>query len=43
MKRIQSKKHILDTYDICKVSFSCFGDKRYWHIVIKILDDYLRD
>ena len=29
MKRIQSKKHRLCTYDICKVSLSCFDDKRY--------------
>ena len=30
MKRIQSKKHKLETY---KISLSCFGDKRY------VLDD----
>ena len=29
MKRIQPKKHRLRTYDICKVSLSCFDDKRY--------------
>ena len=29
MKRIQAKKHRLVTYDICKVSLSCFDDKRY--------------
>ena len=29
MKRIQAKKHRLGTYDICKVSLSCFDDKRY--------------
>ena len=29
MKRFQAKKHRLGTYDICKVSLSCFDDKRY--------------
>ena len=29
MKRIQSKKHKLETYEIDKVSLSCFDDKRY--------------
>ena len=29
MKRIQSKKHKLGTYDIAKISLSCFDDKRY--------------
>ena len=29
MKRIQSKKHKLGTYDVCKISLSCFDDKRY--------------
>ena len=29
MKRIQAKKHRLGTYGICKVSLSCFDDKRY--------------
>ena len=33
MKRIQSKLHRIDTYDVYKISLSCFGDKRY------ILDD----
>ena len=33
MKRIQSKKHKLGTFDIDKISFSCFDDKRY------VLDD----
>ena len=33
MKRIQSKRHRLGTYNISKVSLSCFDDKRY------ILDD----
>ena len=28
MKRIQSKKHKLGTYEIGKISLSCFGDKR---------------
>ena len=29
MKRIQSKKHILGTYGIDKISLSCLDDKRY--------------
>ena len=29
MKRIQSKKHNLGTYEIDKISFSRFEDKRY--------------
>ena len=29
MKRIQSKKHKLGTYDIDKTSLSCFDNKRY--------------
>ena len=33
MKRIQSKKHQLRTYEIGKISLSCFDDKRY------VLDD----
>ena len=33
MKRIQSKLHRLGTYDVFKISLSCFDDKRY------ILDD----
>ena len=33
MKRIQSIKHTLRTYEIDKISFSCFDDKRY------VLDD----
>ena len=33
MKRIRSKLHRIGTYDVSKISFSCFGDKRY------ILDD----
>ena len=33
MKRIQSKLHKIGNYDVCKISFSCFNDKRY------ILDD----
>ena len=28
MKRIQSKLHIIGTYDVCKISLSCFVDKR---------------
>ena len=33
MKIIQSKLHRTGTYDVCKISLSCFDDKRY------ILDD----
>ena len=33
MKRIQSKKHKLGTYEIVKISLPCFDDKRY------VLDD----
>ena len=33
MKRIQSKKYQLGTYEINKISLSCFDDKRY------VLDD----
>ena len=33
MKRIQSKLHRIGTDDVCKISLSCFHDKRY------ILDD----
>ena len=33
MKRIQSKKHKLGTYEIDKISLSCFDDQRY------LLDD----
>ena len=27
MKRIQSKLHRIGTYDVCKISLSCFDDK----------------
>ena len=33
MRRIQSKKHKIGTYEINKISLSCFGDKRF------VLDD----
>ena len=33
MKRIQSKKHELGTYEVDKISLSCFDEKRY------VLDD----
>ena len=29
MKRIQSKLHRIGTHDVCKISLSCFNDKRY--------------
>ena len=28
MKRIQSKLHKIGTYDVCKISLSCFDDRR---------------
>ena len=28
MKRIKSKLHRIETYDVCKIYLSCFGDKR---------------
>ena len=33
MKRIQAKKHKIGTYEIDKISLSCFNDKTY------VLDD----
>ena len=36
MKRIQSKKHKLEIYEIDKISLSCFDNKRY------VLDDGIR-
>ena len=36
MKRIQCKKHKLGTYEINKIYFSCFFNKRY------VLDDRIR-
>ena len=33
MKKIQTKKHKIGTYEIDKISLSCFDDKRY------VLDD----
>ena len=29
MKRTQSKLHEISTYDVFKISLSCFDDKRY--------------
>ena len=29
MKRIQAKNHKIGTYEIGKISLSCFDDKRY--------------
>ena len=29
MKRIQSKLHRIRTYDVCKLSLSCFNNKCY--------------
>ena len=36
MRKIQSKKHKLRSYEIAKMSLSCFDDKRY------LLDDEIR-
>ena len=36
MKRIQSEKHKFGTYEIDKISLSCFDDERY------VLDDGIR-
>ena len=33
MKRTQSKLHKIGTYNVCKITLSCFDDKRY------VLDD----
>ena len=33
MKRIQARKHKIGTYEIDKISLSCFDDKRF------VLDD----
>ena len=35
MKRIQSELHEIGTYDVFKISLSCFDDKRY------VLDDVI--
>ena len=29
MRKIQSKWHRIGTYGVCKISLSCFDDKRY--------------
>ena len=29
MKRIRSKLHRIRTYNVCKLSLSCFDDKRF--------------
>ena len=42
IKRIQSTLHKIGTFDVCKISLSCFDDKRYilgdqrWLIFTKI-------
>ena len=41
MKRIQSKKYKLGTYEIDKISLPCFDDKRYvLHDGIRMLADF---
>ena len=29
MKKIESKLHRMSTFDVCKISLSCFDDKRF--------------
>ena len=29
MKRFQGRLHKIGTYNVCKISLSCFDDKRY--------------
>ena len=44
MKRIQSKLHRIGTYDVCRISLSCFDDKR--HVLndgVKILAYFHKD
>ena len=44
MKRILSKKHKLGTYEIDKISLSCFDDKRYvLHDGIRTLAYFRKD
>ena len=44
MKKMQSVLHIIGTYDINKISLSCFDDKRYvLHDGIIILAYFLKD
>ena len=37
VKRIKSKLHKIGTYDFCKISLSCFDDKRYVLDVVLIV------
>ena len=37
VKRIKSKLHKIGTYDVCKISLSCFDDKRYVLDVVLIV------
>ena len=37
VKRIKSKLHKIGTYDACKISLSCFDDKRYVLDVVLIV------
>ena len=44
MKRIQSKKHKIGTYEIDKISLSCFDDKKYvLYDAIHTLDYFHKD
>ena len=40
MKRAQSKMHEIGTYEVCKISLSCFDDKRY---ILDDLTDFHKD
>ena len=37
MKRIQSKLHRIQTYDVCKIYLSCFDDKRYILLIMVLV------
>ena len=44
MKRIESKKHEIGTYEMKKISLSCFDDKRFvLDDGIHTLADFLKD
>ena len=36
MKRIQSKKHDIGTYELNKISLSCFDDKKHHNLMVFI-------
>ena len=43
MKRIQSKLHGTGTYDVCKISWSCFDDKYVLDDGVNILAYFHKD